>query len=175
MRKFVLTGGPGVGKTTTLIDLEKKGFFIVKETAREIIEREQESGRSLFPWVDLDKFNDELFKIQLEKEKNAPKDKISILDRSIVDGIAYRNLGNLKIPENLLDAAKNAGYECVFLLDRLPNYLNDESRKEDEEKANKLHDEIEKVYRELGFNVINVPALPVEERTGFILNYINSC
>jgi predicted ATPase len=37
---FVLTGGPGVGKTTLLGELEKKKFKCVPEVAREIIKEQ---------------------------------------------------------------------------------------------------------------------------------------
>jgi predicted ATPase len=37
IKKYVLTGGPGTGKTTVLEILSLRGYNIISETAREII------------------------------------------------------------------------------------------------------------------------------------------
>jgi len=42
--RHVITGGPGVGKTTTLELLASRGYATVRETARDIIAAQQEAG-----------------------------------------------------------------------------------------------------------------------------------
>jgi predicted ATPase len=37
---FILSGGPGAGKTTTLAELEKLGFACAPEVARHIIQQQ---------------------------------------------------------------------------------------------------------------------------------------
>ena len=171
IRKFVITGGPCTGKTSVILELEKKGFQIVSEVAREIIEREQALGGNNFPWIDLDRFNQELVKMQLEKEK-AISAEIAFLDRGILDNLAYYTWNNnIPIPE-LIEAAKTSDYSAVFLLDRLNLYEKDSVRKEDIDKARKLHEEISKVYEEAGFKVIRIPPVSVKERVKMILSQL---
>jgi len=67
---FVITGGPGGGKTAVLHALAEKGFACVRETARQMIKDRLEKGlpprpepsvfaRELFQ-VDFDQFRDNL-------------------------------------------------------------------------------------------------------------------
>jgi predicted ATPase len=171
MKKYVVTGGPGVGKTTTINDLKKNGFYIVSETAREIIEKSLKENSNVVPWIDLDSFNREVIKEQGKKEKAIPKNQERIfLDRGIVDALAYYDVAGKKPIPELTEAIKKVNYEKVFILDRLPIYINDEARKEDNTKAEKIHKAIIKAYKK--FNVFIVPVLSVKERTKWILNKI---
>lgn len=61
LEKYVLTGGPGTGKTTLLKELAKRGYQTVPEAARLVIQEEQrkEQGKGeqgILPWTDLYKF-----------------------------------------------------------------------------------------------------------------------
>ena len=53
---FILTGGPGVGKTTLLIELEKKNFKCISEVAREIIKEQIKIEGEALPWKDKELF-----------------------------------------------------------------------------------------------------------------------
>src|SRR5690554_1815606 len=49
---YVLTGGPGVGKTTLLEELERRNYEIVPEIARELIKEQQKTNGQALPWKD---------------------------------------------------------------------------------------------------------------------------
>src|SRR5688500_7995552 len=53
---FVLTGGPGVGKTTLVRHLQAMGERVVEETARAVIREQLETGGDAVPWLDNDRF-----------------------------------------------------------------------------------------------------------------------
>ncbi|MGH6911165.1 MAG: AAA family ATPase, partial [Phenylobacterium sp.] len=53
---FVLTGGPGVGKTSLLRHLQAAGEIAVEENARAVIRENMESGGPALPWIDNDAF-----------------------------------------------------------------------------------------------------------------------
>ena len=44
MRRFILTGAPGAGKTAIVRELEARGFPVVEEAATDVIAREQAAG-----------------------------------------------------------------------------------------------------------------------------------
>lgn len=47
---YILTGGPGVGKTSVLNELEKSGYTVMPETARAIIKEQMATGGEALPW-----------------------------------------------------------------------------------------------------------------------------
>ncbi len=47
---YVISGGPGVGKRTLLKELQKKGYTIVPEVARDLIKEQQRTRGEALPW-----------------------------------------------------------------------------------------------------------------------------
>ena len=47
---FVISGGPGSGKTTVLQELAGRGFPFAREVARLIIQEQVQSGGTALPW-----------------------------------------------------------------------------------------------------------------------------
>lgn len=173
-KKYVLTGGPCTGKSTMLQLLGSLGYQIIPEAARIIIEDQQlKEGKNL-PWINRNKFQKTVLKKQVLFENNLKKNKSTFLDRGIPDGLAYYKLDNLPAPKELVEESKKRRYEIIFLLKRLPHYQTDLSRKEDKKTGEKIHRLLKQTYLELGYKVIEVPALTVEKRTEFILQKINN-
>jgi predicted ATPase len=172
-QKYILTGGPGVGKTTLTEELRKQGFYSNGEVATYIIEIEMRKNSDILPWKNKDAFQKEVLRTQKDWEKEIPENiETAFLDRGIADGIAYYRIAGMEAPKELMDAAKEAGYEKVFILEPLETYENTKVRREDEETAKKLHTELEKVYRELGYEVVKIPKGTVKERVSRILESI---
>ena len=179
MSKFVITGGACVGKTTMINELHRRGFQIVGESARVIIDSEQvhqdmnPTYKGIFPWVDNFEFQKLVLKLQTKLEEGAEDESTPyFLDRSLVDGIAYSRVWGTPELEGLRDRIKDANYHTVFFLESLGFYKQDEQRKESEIMNEKVHEELRKIYYELGFRVVEVPALGIDERVEYILEYI---
>ncbi len=170
MPKFVITGGPGVGKTTTLLEIQKLGHRVVPEAARQIITQEQQKKEGILPWTNLFVFQQLVTKLQLELEDGVGKE-IAFLDRGYVDNFAYCKVGNILAPQELVALKSIHKYDGVFVLDPLPHYNKDDVRKEDAVFAQALHEAIMEVYHEQGYSPIRVPVLSPEERARFILKH----
>lgn len=172
-QKYILTGGPGVGKTSVLEELRKQGFYTHGEVAGHVIERELRKNSEMLPWKNRDAFQKEVLSIQCAWEREIPEEvETAFLDRGIADGIAYYRLDGLEAPKEITEAARNAGYETVFLLEPLETYENTKVRREDAETAKRIHLELERVYRELGCEIIKIPAEPIKQRISRILENI---
>ena len=172
LKKHIITGGPCSGKTTTVQALKEKGFGIVEEASRILIEEQTRSGGDLVPWKKLHEFNVAVTELQVKLEAEA-KDGTHFLDRGVVDNLAYCEWGGIKPPENLQAAVKDSTYHKVFLLQQLNHFENDEVRKESPEDAVRLQGLVKKAYESQGYQVIEVPPWPVEKRVEFILGHVS--
>jgi len=171
MKRYVITGGPCVGKTTVLNILAERGFTVVGETARPIIDREVAKDGDIVPWKQPLKFQKEVALTQLWKEFRAKRNGIVFFDRGLLDGYAYSVLEKVKPPARIRWFAKNR-YKKIFILDKLPFYETDATRREDRAFALAVSKEIRKAYLDFGYEVITVPVLPPEERTNYILAHL---
>lgn len=186
MKKYILTGGPGVGKTKVLEVLAAQGHPVIPEVARIIISEEQQKEKdlsryhSVLPWTDLEQFQNLVLERQIQEEATL-SDLInshhSFLDRSCVDPLAYVDIGNVPIRKDIYQLIEQADYTKAFFLHRLPAYANDEQRKENAEDAVRLQDKIYEVYDRAGFDIVEVPLFADDEqeniakRVEFILHH----
>ncbi|RLI97500.1 MAG: hypothetical protein DRO99_02940 [Candidatus Aenigmatarchaeota archaeon] len=168
---YVITGGPCVGKTTILNDLKKKGYHVMHEIARKIIEEQQATGGDILPWKDINRFQEVLLENHLKHESELPEE-IVFIDRGIGDILAYCEVYGIDPPKDTHKHGSPPRYHKIILLDQLPSYEKDDVRKEDPEMARKIHESIEKVYRKLGYDIINVPPLPPEKRLQWLIKEI---
>jgi predicted ATPase len=171
MPKYVITGGPSVGKTSVLNELAKKGYRVIQETAREIIDEQLKKGVGILPWKDPITFQEQIAKRQMRMEREIKKEEIVFLDRGLPDGVAYYILHNVKPPKKLMALSKKR-YAKVFVLDPLLQYTSTYYRKEDEKTAKKEHKLVIDVYERFGYKIVRVPPLSVQKRVDYILKRI---
>ncbi len=171
VKKYAIVGAPCSGKTTTIEILEKRGYNVVQEMARDIvIEEQSKKGGSLFPWIVIHKFQLKILRRYLEAEDRI-KEGVVFSDRGIGDGLAYYYHEVIRPPEELVREVKKKRYNKVFYLDAL-EYKTDRVRNEGKEVASRVGRKILETYRKFGYKVVIVPVMPVEERVEFILKNI---
>ena len=161
--KIVISGGPSTGKTSVIEEL-KKEFKIFEEIARNVLSKKEFS----------EEVQKEIFEKQLKQCNESDRfEEIMFFDRGLGDSLGYMKLNGFEIPENFLELSKpeNTGYDLIFLLDFV-SYKNDEIRLEGEEKAKEIHKMIYNVYEDLGYKIIQVPLMSIEERVRFIKKFI---
>jgi predicted ATPase len=167
-KKYVLTGGPSCGKSTTISELKKQGFSVLEEVAREFI---QKKGRFPTHKKDIEDFQMIMFNEQLKRESNLTG-PIVFLDRGLGDYHAYSKHLLDYIPETLKQLDFRQRYDKIFILERLP-FVDDGLRIESgEEEAERIHSLIIRAYKQEGYNPVFVPVMPVPERTNYILEKI---
>lgn len=171
MKKIVITGGPCSGKTTIIEELNKRGFPVLRETAKEIIATRR--------YIPISKEESEIrqdliFNEQLAKEEKAERgfDEILFLDRGLIDGLGYSVLYSGKESiRKYLPIVETKKYDAIFLFELLP-FDSGGFRSENEEEAKKIQEAISNLYKNLGYEIIFVPRMSVNERVDFILKRI---
>jgi predicted ATPase len=167
---YVLTGGPGSGKTTTIEIIASRGYKTTIEHARHYIQTQLQIGRT----VDEVRKNQEEFQMgvlgmQIEQEAMLnPMDTV-FLDRALPDALAYYYFLDLPVNRKITDALNLYRYKKVFILECLP-LVQDYARREDDIAQKKIHELLIKVYSDLHFPIMHVPVLPPEERVDYLLN-----
>ncbi|MCI5056220.1 MAG: ATP-binding protein [Flavobacteriales bacterium] len=169
----VITGGPGIGKTTLIEMLAGLGYTTTVENARLYIEEELAKGISINDIrSDFKKLQTSILKKQIHTESELNKDQTVFLDRAIPDAKAYYDFLGLTYDDLLLSHLKKYRYRNVFVLDILPLH-NDYARTENKEEQLQIHSNLISVYEKMGYNIIHVPVLDPESRMEFILNHIS--
>lgn len=164
---YVLTGGPSSGKTTLLEKFKELGYYTVPESARILIDKYVARGMPAREFRrDEMEFQRKVLFMKLDAENRAPKDKIVFFDRGIPDSIAYYKLHNLDTNE--VEKVSKNRYKKIFFLEQLP-FKKDYARVEDGRTAKKLGELMLKAYKSLGYDVVFVPVIPVDERARFVL------
>ncbi len=165
--KVVLIGGPCTGKTTTIIELEKRGHKVIHEAAREIIAEEIKKNPEFKSWETLHDFQIKILNKQLQQLKDA-SNELTFFDHGIPSGIAFFEVNGFPPPELLIEASKNNRYDKVLVLETLDKYETDSERKETKEKAEEIHEKLKKVYKQLNYELIEIPSFPLKERIELI-------
>ena len=168
---YVITGGPGSGKTTTVDLLQQLGYKVTIEHARHYVDTQMQTGKT----VEEIRSNQELFQMgildmQIEQEASLnPNDEV-FLDRALPDALAYVHFLKLAINPKVAEASVRWRYRKVFILDLLP-LVKDYARREDQQAQSAIHQMLIDVYSKLNYSIVRIPVLPPEERVKFILEH----
>lgn len=174
---FILTGGPGVGKTTLLRSLEKEGFSIVEEVARRIIQEEVQKRGDALPWADKTKYAERMLRGSIESyahQQVTSPHNITFFDRGIPDTLAYAQMEGLILSPELFEQSNEYRYNpIVFILPPWEEiYQIDQERKQSWEEALKTYHEIQDTYLAHHYQLIEIPKASVEDRRDFVMRTI---
>lgn len=173
---FVITGGPGTGKTTVLEELACRGFQYIPEVARQIIRQQIINGGHALPWEDTRAYAESMLKQSLDGyEQNKTNTNITFFDRGIPDTLAYCRLIDLKLSTDALWNIQNCQYnQKVFILPPWKEiYETDNERKQNWSEVIQTHEVLTSVYTELGYQLTEVPRIPATQRAAFITSHIH--
>lgn len=173
MKKYVITGAPGTGKTSIINHLKTKGYNCIDEISRKIISKQIAIDGEILPWKNMSAFSEKVFKLRESQLINS-KNTLIFFDRGIVDIDAYMKLDNLEIPKHIEESIKINRYnkEVFYTPIWEEIYINDEERKESIDHAKLIENEILSSYTFYDYQLIKVPKGSVEERANFILSCI---
>ncbi len=171
-RFHVVTGGPGAGKTTLVDALARRGLPAMPEVGRAIIRQQRAIGGSALPWADRLLFAELMLAWELRSHEEAGRHAGDVLfDRGVPDTLGYLRLSAIDPPAHVAAAAASIRYAPkVFILPFWPEIFDaDTERRQSAEEARLTGNILALTYVELGYELVEVPPMPVERRADFVL------
>jgi predicted ATPase len=171
-RLFVVTGGPGSGKTTLIDALAQVGCARSIEAGRGVIQDHVAVGGPALPWRDPQAFGElmlcwEMRSYHLAQEQAGPV----FFDRGVPDVIGYLRMLGLPVPHHMEEAVATFRYHRrVFIAPPWPDiFRQDRERKQSLEEAVRTYEAMLDVYGAYGYELVELPRSPVEQRVRFVL------
>jgi len=173
MRRFIITGAPGAGKTSILHALRRQGFVTVAEAATDVIADEQAHGCAE-PWHG-PSFLEKISALQRARQLGAPGAgvRVQVFDRSPICTLALaRHLGRPVPPPLAAEIERITAeriYEReVFFVRPIGFVEATAARRISYQESLAFEVTHEKAYREHGFEIVDVPSAPIEERAALV-------
>ncbi|GAA4671509.1 AAA family ATPase [Streptomyces chumphonensis] len=177
MRRYVLTGTPGAGKTSILRGLAARGYEVVEEAATAVIARAQAQGEGE-PWTRTT-FIDEV--VDLQKQRHLRADgthAVQVFDRSPICTHALANYLGRPVSRALTSEIQRIVtqeiYERQVLFVRNLGFCEPTRARrisfQESLEFEKVHAES---YRAFGFELIDVPADDLADRVAAVSQVIS--
>ncbi|MBM1816464.1 AAA family ATPase [Pseudosulfitobacter pseudonitzschiae] len=168
---FVVTGGPGAGKTSLITELARRGFHTIPESGRAIIREEMAHGGDALPWADRLAYAERMLERDLRGYSDAQAlSGPVIFDRGIPDILGYLTLCGLPVPPHVAAAAKAASYNArVFLAPYWDEiFTQDTERKQSHAEAEATCAVMRETYTALGYKITELPRADFVTRADFV-------
>lgn len=174
---YVITGGPGVGKTTVLNELGRRGFAIVPEDARRIIQEQVAANGEGLPWLNTELYAQLMLKESKRSYQHAPSGKSAkpvFFDRGVIDAVCYMMMEGIPVSNEMNKLIADCTYApTVFILPPWREiYKTDGERKQTWAEAVRTYEAMKEAYTSYGYHISDVPKDTVTNRADFILKQI---
>lgn len=173
MKRFILTGTPGSGKTALLRQLELDGFSVVEEAATDLIALRQAQGVAE-PWTD-PSFLDAVAGLQRQREIRAASEPVDVQfhDRSILCTAALADYLGFPLSDLVKRELERVRLEelferKVFFIRNLGFVAPTEARQITYEESLRFEAIHERIYRECGYELIFIEPGTLAKRTAAV-------
>ncbi len=174
VRRVVISGCSGGGKSTLLEALRRRGHAVVEEPGRRVVAQEQARSGTALPWIDMGAFARRAFALALDDFAAAPSSGLVFFDRGLIDAAAalLHHAGEA-LPECL--SRTNRYDDRVFLTPPWPEiHIADDARRHGLGEAVAEYERLAALYPALGYETLILPKTDVETRADFVLRRLRS-
>ena len=172
MRRIVLTGGPGAGKTTALDLLNSRGYTTGGDAARSIIR--ERKGRGLPPRPEPRIFAEQVFEQEV-KAYDTVDSSPAFFERGVVEAVASLVGAGVLNEDDVNRLLSDYSYQVVFIFPPWEEiYRTDDERDHTFEHSARVYKSILGFYRQHEYEPIEVPLGENHDRVDFILDNIDT-
>jgi predicted ATPase len=172
---FVITGGPGSGKSTLIDSLEQRGYARTVEAGRAIIQDQIAIAGRALPWDDRVLFSELMLSWETRSYRMAENAAGPVFfDRGVTDVLGYLKLIGEPVPEHLQNAARNFRYNRnVFIAPPWKEIFHEDvERKQSFDEAVRTYEALVAAYSDGDYDLIELPRVSVDERARFVLDLV---
>lgn len=169
-RFVVISGCSGGGKSTLLLELARRGYAVVEEPGRRIVEQELAGDGAALPWTNGAAFARRAIEMALaDRSSAALRDGWVFFDRGLIDAAAaLEHFTGTQALASL--GAAHRYHRRVFMTPPWPEiYASDGERRHGFEEAVAEFQRLTQVYPALGYEKVIIPKSTVELRADFVL------
>jgi predicted ATPase len=173
MRRFILTGAPGSGKTAIIRQLELDGLSVVEEAATDVHAPEQARGVAEL-WKHLS-FIDSIAELQRRRQVRASRetDEVRFHDRSAICTAALAVYLGYPLSDTLLRELKRVETEAiyqkrVFFVQKLGFITPTQARRISFAESLRFEQVHEETYRRFGFELVPIAPGSLRDRVDAI-------
>jgi predicted ATPase len=174
-RFYVITGGPGSGKTSLVDALRSRGYDSTVEAGRAIIQDQMAIDGRALPWRDPLHFAELMLSMDMQSYRLGEQSVGPVFfDRGIPDVLAYLRLTRIPVPEHMHNAARIFPYNhAVFIAPPWREIFHqDRERKQDFDEAIRTYDALAETYKSHNYQLVEIPRTSIHERVRFVLRKI---
>ncbi|MBF8185770.1 AAA family ATPase [Nonomuraea sp. K274] len=174
MKRYILTGAPGAGKTAILRWLEVDGHTVVEEAATDVIALRQAQGEPE-PWTK-PSFLEAIVALQRQRQEKAPGD-VQLYDRSPVCTHALATYLGHPVPPTLSREvervqARQIYDRKVFFIENLGFVTPTDARRITYEESLRFERIHRDAYTSLGYECVPIAPGPLADRAAAITKHL---
>ena len=175
IKKIILTRAPGTGKSSIINKLKENNYKCFNEVWDENF-KNPSTNKDSNQIIDFSRFLfDERKKhFEINEIESNFKKNIIFYDRSLIDIISYLKTYNKSFPKEWTNYINlKYYYNKVFYCPLWSEiYVKNKMRLEEYDETINIDKNMRKLYKELNYNIIEIPKKSINERVEFILDNI---
>jgi predicted ATPase len=176
LRRIVISGSSGGGKSTLIDALSSRGFHTFAEAGRIIVRGELETDGKALPWIDPSLFAERLATLAIDQfDLAAGLEGPVFLDRCVVEPLVYIQMQGIELPDKVRRLANGCLYDDpIFMVPPWEEiFVEDAERRHNFREAIAEYDALLQTFLEYGYRVCVIPKTTVKNRIEYIFRELD--